>query len=518
MSNDELNSLKQNIGQFISVNSFFSTSDERSTALFLLGDITTKIDSERVLFEIDADPKIVTTKPFADISQHSYFPVESEVLFMIGSIFRLNNINRDDKDQIWIIKMTLCNDDEHDLKQVLMYMKQQIESDEINLRTLGNMLCEMSKFDLAEKYLTRLLNQLPSNDPLHISLYEDLAKVASRSGELNMSVEWRKKLLRFKEENPLATNVSVIKTNDSIEQIQTKKNKYQQFATTVAGGNRQGDELNQLSSPWGICIDNNKSVYIVDWENDRIVKWPLNSNTGQIIAGGNGNGKQNNQLNCPTDVIFDKENNSFIVADCWNNRVIRYFDNNQTNQQIIISNIDCWGLTIDRNGLIYVSDYVKNEVRRWKEGDEEGELVAGGNGLGNHLNQLYHPTYMFIDEDYSLYISDELNNRVMKWKKDAKKGIIVAGGNGHENGLNQLFKPRGVVVDHVGQIYVADFNNHRVMRWCEGDEEGEIVIGGTGEGHQSNQLNCPAGLSFDDEENLYVVDQNNHRIQKYEKM
>ncbi|CAF4287003.1 unnamed protein product, partial [Adineta steineri] len=107
MSIEELDGLKNNIGQFISINSMFSTSKQRTIALFLLGDITTQIDSERVLFEIDADPNIATTKPFANISKHSYFPDESEVLFMIGSIFRLNNINRND-DQIWIIKMTLC--------------------------------------------------------------------------------------------------------------------------------------------------------------------------------------------------------------------------------------------------------------------------------------------------------------------------------------------------------------------------------------------------------------------------
>ncbi|CAF4134058.1 unnamed protein product, partial [Adineta steineri] len=205
MSHDELNSLKQNIGQFISINSFFSTSDERRTALFLLGDITTQIDSERVLFEIDADPKMVNTKSFANISKHSYFPDESEVLFMIGSIFRLNNINRND-DQIWIIKMTLCNDDEHDLKQVLMYMKQQIKSEEINLRTLGKLLWKMGKLDLAEKYFNRLLQELPSDDPLLSSLYEDLGELASQTGDFDMSVQWHQKSLTIKNKNQLTAN------------------------------------------------------------------------------------------------------------------------------------------------------------------------------------------------------------------------------------------------------------------------------------------------------------------------
>ncbi|CAF0743561.1 unnamed protein product [Adineta steineri] len=299
------------------------------------------------------------------------------------------------------------------------------------------------------------------------------------------------------------------------EQRQTKKNKFQQSAITVAGGNGNGYKLNQLSCPQGIFIDNDKSIYIADSFNHRIVKWTLNSNTGQIIAGGNGKGDQHNQLCRPKDIIFDKKNNSFIISDWGNKRVIRYFDQNQINEQIIISNINCWGLTIDRNGFIYVCDYVNNEVRRWKQGDKKGELVAGGNGTGNHLNQLKYPTFIFIDDDYSLYISDNGNNRVMKWKIDAKKGIIVAGGNGEGNSLKQLDHPWGVIVDHLGQIYVADLGNHRVMRWCEGDKEGEIIVSGTGEGNQSNS---PTGLSFDSGENLYVVDYYKHRIQKYEKI
>ncbi|CAF1155524.1 unnamed protein product [Adineta steineri] len=302
------------------------------------------------------------------------------------------------------------------------------------------------------------------------------------------------------------------------KQSQTKKYKFQQSAITVAGGNERGQELNQLNNPYGTFIDNDKSIYIADSNNHRIVKWKLNSNTGQIIAGGNAQGYENNQLSYPTDIIFDKNNNSFIICDSENKRVIRYFGNNPTSQQIIISNINCSRITIDKNGFIYVCDSQNNEVRRWKQGDKKGELVAGGNGQGNHLNQLNFPAFMFIDEDYSLYISDRDNHRVMKWKKNAKEGIIIAGGNGQGNSLKQLSCPQGVIVDHLGQMYVADCLNHRVMRWCEGDEEGGIVAGGNGKGNESNQLDRPTGLSFDNEGNLYVVDWGNDRIQKYEKI
>ncbi|CAF1362388.1 unnamed protein product [Adineta steineri] len=302
------------------------------------------------------------------------------------------------------------------------------------------------------------------------------------------------------------------------EEIQTKKNKYQEFGITVAAGNGDGHRLNQLNWPKGIFVDNDKSIYIADSDNHRIVKWKLNSNTGEIIVGGNGKGYQNNQLNYPTNIIFNKKNNSFGISDRGNRRVIRYFDQNQTNQKIIISNIDCYGLAIDKNGSIYVSDWQNHQVRRQKQGDTKGELVAGGNGKGNHLNQLNSPTFIFIDHNYSLYISDTDNHRVMKWKKDAKEGIIVSGGNGNGDSLKQLSCPCGVIVDHSGHIYVADYGNNRVMRWCEEDKEGEIVVDGNGYENQPNQLHGPVGLSFDNEENLYVADKWNHRIQKYEKI
>ncbi|CAF1302171.1 unnamed protein product, partial [Adineta steineri] len=256
--------------------------------------------------------------------------------------------------------------------------------------------------------------------------------------------------------NPIITDPILTQSQIKQEDIQREKSKFQQFGITVAGGNGQGWNLDQLSYPHGMFINSSNSVYIADSRNHRIVKWKFNSNIGQIIAGGNGKGNQSNQLDYPRDIIFDRKNYSFVIADYGNKRVIRYSDRTETYEQILISNINCWGLTIDKNGFIYVSDCENNEVRRWKEGDKQGELVAGGNGKGNHLKQLNFPANIFIDEDYSLYISDLSNHRVMKWKKDAKEGIIVAGGNGQGNSLKQLYHPRGVIVDHLGQIYVAD--------------------------------------------------------------
>jgi hypothetical protein len=197
MSNEELDYLKQNIGEFVSVNSFLSTTKLRQMAEFYMGDTTQKINLERVLFEIDADPEMVTTKPFAEISKYSHFVNEFEVLFMLGSIFRLNHISLGDN-QIWTIRMSLCRDDEHNLKEVFLDMKNQNGTGETSLSTLGKVLWAMGKLDLAEKYYTRLVNELSSNDGSLRSLYMDLSMMASQQSKYDESIYWRQKAREIK--------------------------------------------------------------------------------------------------------------------------------------------------------------------------------------------------------------------------------------------------------------------------------------------------------------------------------
>ncbi len=245
------------------------------------------------------------------------------------------------------------------------------------------------------------------------------------------------------------------------------------------------------------------------------MEWKSGATSGQVVAGGNGAGNQNNQLNSPTNVIIDKENDSLIICDYGNKRVVRWPRRNGTTGETIISNVDCLGLAMDNNGYLYVSDRSKHEVRRWKMGEANGIVVAGGNGGGNGLNQLNNPHHIFVDQDHSVYVSDSNNHRVIKWMKDAKEGIVVTGGQGAGNGLTQLSSPRGIIVDLLGTVYVTDQSNHRVMRRLKGATQGSVVVGGNGQGGYVNQFNNPHGLSFDRKNNLYVVDYNNHRVQKF---
>ncbi|CAF1229667.1 unnamed protein product [Adineta steineri] len=276
------------------------------------------------------------------------------------------------------------------------------------------------------------------------------------------------------------------------------------YGITVAGGNGQGSELNQLNHPMGIFIDENSSIYVADTHNNRISKWILGASQGEIVVGAN------NSKNYVSSVVVDK-NQTIYLCDRFNNRIVRWLKN-ALMEEVILSNISCWGLALDKEGSLYISGHEDNRIIKWPA----KEIVAGGNGEGNQNDQLSSPYQIFIDNKQTIYIADYFNHRIMKWfNDDLQEGLIVAGGNGYGDGLDQLKLPHSVVVDQMGTMYIVDFGNNRILRWFKHSKSGRILIGNDESGNDANQLSDPYDIAFDREGNLYVADTSNHRIQMY---
>ncbi|CAM4920831.1 unnamed protein product [Rotaria socialis] len=183
---------------------------------------------------------------------------------------------------------------------------------------------------------------------------------------------------------------------------------WKQNGVTIAGGHGEGGATNQLYCPGGLFVDDDQTVVIADYYNHRIMQWKNGDTTnGQVVAGGKCKGNGLHQLDRPIDVLIDKETDSLIICDKENRRVVQWSRRSGTTQsEILIDNINCYGLAMDEQRYLYVSDVGKHEVRRYQLGEKNGTLVAGGNGKGDGLNQLNLPTYLVVDRQQNVYVSD----------------------------------------------------------------------------------------------------------------
>ena len=141
----------------------------------------------------------------------------------------------------------------------------------------------------------------------------------------------------------------------------------------VAGGNRQGNRLNQLNYPTYLFADEEQAVYVSDNDNYRVMKWNKSANQGIVVAGGRGEGSALTQLSYPQ------------------------------------------GLFVDKSGTIYVADSSNHRVMRWPKGAQQGTVIIGGNGYGDRTNQLSYPKALSFDRHCNLYIVDNENHRVQRF-------------------------------------------------------------------------------------------------------
>ncbi|CAF1030410.1 unnamed protein product [Rotaria sordida] len=226
MSNEELKVLKDSIGRFISMNSFLSTSIEREQALRFLNATNISDDSQRVLITIDADPRLDGVKPFANITNYSYFAHEQEVLLMLGSIFQLIDIHYEN--QVWLMQMRLCDDKNHTWKSVFEQMKNQYGGGDgqTDLLSFGSVLSNMGKYNDAEKYFHRLLNELPHDHNGIADCYHNLGEIALEKGDYDVSLEWYYKSLEIKMRTLTSHHPDIAESHNSIGVVHRKKGDY----------------------------------------------------------------------------------------------------------------------------------------------------------------------------------------------------------------------------------------------------------------------------------------------------
>jgi tetratricopeptide (TPR) repeat protein len=225
MSKEEIERLQKSVGEYISMNSFLSTSIDRQQARLFLSSTNPSGDIEQVFFQIDADPRLKNIKPFSNITLLSYFPREEEVLFMAGSIFRLVKIKRDN-DGIWNIRMSLCSENDHQLQSLFQHMKNELSIGQTNLFQFGHILRKMGKLNDAEKYYHRYLYQLSYDHPNLSVCYYALGRVTNEKGDYHSSLNFYNKSLEIAMRTTNSDQSNIALTHNGIADVFRKNGDY----------------------------------------------------------------------------------------------------------------------------------------------------------------------------------------------------------------------------------------------------------------------------------------------------
>ena len=214
LTHEQSQILKKSIGDYISINSFLSTTLNCQTALKHLINLE---KSNGFLFEIDIDPNLSGIKSFGSTNQ------TDEILFMIGSIFRIDDIIYQ-ANQSTIIRMTLYSDNDPQFQMYLNSFKPEMNTEEMNSLIFGEILYKMGKLIHAEKYYQRLLTEFSPDDFYQMSqCYFALGNLAMERNDEKTSFDYHQKSLHLKREIFEDNDPNIADSYNSFADIERKK-------------------------------------------------------------------------------------------------------------------------------------------------------------------------------------------------------------------------------------------------------------------------------------------------------
>ena len=266
----------------------------------------------------------------------------------------------------------------------------------------------------------------------------------------------------------------------------------------------------------GLNIGFSNQIIITDYLNYRVLRYNGTNSTGEVISSaemigldnaslftngvmiGDYYGVLNEGINAVINVSpFADSKNEIVFGNNGSGDELNQLKNPQgmTSKYLISGGVDLY---------MYVADTGNNRVIRFKWNEQTGKVVAGGNGRGSELNQLYYPYNVEVDDEGNVYVADPHNSRIVKWGPNTNKGIVVSEICGYDIAMDDNY------------FYTAiQGNNPSIYRINKNDKDDVMVIsGGNGKGSEINQYENPVFIDIDYNGNIFVSDDGNLRIMK----
>ncbi|UJR08045.1 hypothetical protein I4U23_012322 [Adineta vaga] len=194
MLTTELDDIQSRIGNLIVTTGFLSTSFESNVANMFASSAPQSETFKAVLYEIILDTEIAKNVIFVDVldylsSQNEAADMhieEREILFNIGSVFRIENVHYESSTNLWHIKMEATDRDFNQIKLV----KNKFQHGNQNL-LFGRLLLDSDHYEEANSYFQLMIKVLPKS-------HQDLGTVYDAIGNLNMRItNWNEALKNF---------------------------------------------------------------------------------------------------------------------------------------------------------------------------------------------------------------------------------------------------------------------------------------------------------------------------------
>jgi tetratricopeptide (TPR) repeat protein len=197
LSQTDFDQLKKTQGGLLSFNNFLSTSFDQQVSLAFAESNQYNPDLVGVLFEISINPSI-STSPFANVRNVSYYEGEEEILFSMHSVFRIGQVKQIDKnDRLWQVDLKLTSENDPQLHALTKCIQEETEGPTGWLR-LGKLMIKLGHFDQAEELYEILLQQTTDEDE-KAHLFHQLGRIKDGQGKYAEAIEFYEKSLEIEQ-------------------------------------------------------------------------------------------------------------------------------------------------------------------------------------------------------------------------------------------------------------------------------------------------------------------------------
>ncbi|MCL4396149.1 MAG: SMP-30/gluconolactonase/LRE family protein [Chloroflexi bacterium] len=259
---------------------------------------------------------------------------------------------------------------------------------------------------------------------------------------------------------------------------------------TVGQPGVAGSDNAHLFGPEGVAVDSSGRVYVtVSWSNPKVQIF--NGDGTYYATLGTGYGTGNYQFNHPFGVTIDKNGNIY-VADTNNHRVQIY-----NSSRTYLATLGQTGVPgsdnahfsyprdvgVDSAGNIYVVDLNNHRVQVFNSSRAYVRTIGESGVAGSDFGHLSNPTGIAVDGNNRIYVSDGWGWRVQVFDSTGAYLTTIGGSTGNATG--QLRQAQGLAIDSPGNLYIADYLNQRIQKFTPG-VPGWLQININGFGNSSN--------------------------------